>query len=61
MLRGVVWQTLKEEVENIESKGRKMKENQWMMKRMNAKKVENLLLTDLLNVLNKLEEISWKT
>lgn len=38
-----------------------MKENQWMMKRMNAKKVENLLLTDLLNVLNKLEEISWKT
>lgn len=61
MLRVVVWQTLKEEVENIESKGRKMKENQWMMKRMNAKKVENLLLTDLLNVLNKLEEISWKT
>lgn len=61
MLRGVVWQTLKEEVENIESKGRKMKENQWVMKRMNAKKVENLLLTDLLNVLNKLEEISWKT
>lgn len=48
-------------MENIESKGRKMKENQWMMKRMNAKKVENLLLTDLLNVLNKLEEISWKT
>ena len=61
MLRVVVWQTLKEEVENTESKGRKMKENQWMMKRMNAKKVENLLLTDLLNVLNKLEEISWKT
>lgn len=61
MLRGVVWQTLKEEVENIESKRSKIKENQWMMKRMNAKKVENLLLTDLLNVLNKLEEISWKT
>lgn len=61
MLRVVVWQTLKEEVENIESKRSKIKENQWMMKRMNAKKVENLLLTDLLNVLNKLEEISWKT